>query len=175
MGFCCFFYPFFLYIIFYRSRRTNQLVNEAAGSRLSVTASVTFFCHVYVLVHNRQWFVQQTTGACFAKTCTLYPIVEWARALELSHHKPTAPECSYCVHTDPSEQHSGPKSLWVDLNSRSVKTTFMSQLNIKTRLKSGLLHHFFHCRFVGVFEIIVLLPGTVFFGQVLVVRQMVSH
>ena len=47
-------YVIFLYITcLYQSRQAKQLVNEAAGSRVSATASVTFFCHVCILLHNQ--------------------------------------------------------------------------------------------------------------------------
>ena len=71
----------FLYIIYlYHSRRAEQLLNEVTGSCLSATS--TFFCHVYVVLHNWHYVVQLTTEISFTQTCAVHPAAGSARGRE---------------------------------------------------------------------------------------------
>ena len=56
-------------------QQQSRLISQVAGSRLSVTASISSSCHVYVLLHHRQCAIQQTTEASLAQTCVMSPVV----------------------------------------------------------------------------------------------------
>ena len=117
-------------------------LEEASRSCLSVTVSMTF---VYPVSSTFSFTTNNVLSIELPKPLSLkrarYTIVVGsAQGLELSHHKKAttefddsctetlssndsfwcAPECSCWVHTDPSEPHSWPKPLWVDLNRCSV-------------------------------------------------------
>ena len=64
---------------------TLHFSNKTAGSCLSTTASITFFCHDYILLHNWQCAFKQTSEVSFTESCTVLPVAgsAWGPGLTL--------------------------------------------------------------------------------------------
>ena len=106
---------FIAIICLHHPGRAEWLVSETAGRHLFVTASVTFYCRVYVLLNIWQNAVQRTTEASLTQTCAVHPAVGSDPLFQLLSVQPfwCTPECSCCVHADLCEPHSWPERLWV--------------------------------------------------------------